>query len=79
VNKPIPSARFEVYTALKILLPNEDEGLISGVKAASTWSWKFTSIYCRGWGCMEVYFNSPIRLHGMVHSEVHVTSSCHGT
>jgi hypothetical protein len=30
-----------------------------GSKAAEVWSWPFTSIWCRGQECMELYFHLP--------------------
>jgi hypothetical protein len=34
-------------------------------KAAETWSWQLSSIYCRGWEGVEPYCHSAIRLRGM--------------
>jgi hypothetical protein len=37
-----------------------------GGKAAGSWSWPLTFIYCGGQECVEFYLHSPIRLHGTV-------------
>jgi hypothetical protein len=36
-----------------------------GGKEAGTWSWSFTSKYCRDKKYMDIYIHSPIRLHGI--------------
>jgi hypothetical protein len=35
-------------------------------KAAGEWSWPLGSINCRDQECVELYFHSPIRIHGAV-------------
>jgi hypothetical protein len=46
--------------------PIGTRGSFPGSRAAGAWSWSLTSISCRGQECLELYFHSPIRLHGVV-------------
>jgi hypothetical protein len=41
-------------------------GALSRGKAAGAWSWPLTSNSCRGQENVDLYINSPIRLHGVV-------------
>jgi hypothetical protein len=44
-------------------------GSFPEVKAAGAWSWPFTSNLCPGQENMDLYFHSPIRLHGVLLNE----------
>jgi hypothetical protein len=46
--------------------PMGTRGSFPGGKAAGSWSWPLTSIYCRGQECLELYLHSLIRPHDVV-------------
>jgi hypothetical protein len=45
-------------TGLRVLHP--------ALSAGGVWGWPFTSMYCRGWECVELYLLSPAYLQGVV-------------
>jgi hypothetical protein len=59
--------------------PMSTRGSFPGSKVAGVWNWPLTSVYCRGWECVELYLHSSIYLQGVVYNSAQDTSSGHGT